>query len=153
MAGEPQALPGTRVLPPMEAPAGEPRRRNRDAPARPRKRGTASNALGRFATLNAFVDATAATLTRSQVLAWIVLWRDTDARTGLARSAISDIARRSGASPRATGDAIRHLCDEGLIVRVRRGGLNRGPSVYRVRATRPPATRRGDGPRGKPASC
>lgn len=145
-------LPGVQVLPPMpEAPrdaaAGAPRSaRSRS----PRAAGTPAN-RGRFASINAFVDGIAAHLTRSQALAWLVLWRDTDGRTGLARTATADVARRIGASRRAAGEAIRGLIAGGLLIQVRQGGLNIGPSVYRVTTTsrsRSPA----GGSRGKPTS-
>jgi len=151
---EPRPLPGVRVLPPMPetpraAAAGLPRSVRR----RSSRGGGTPASRGRFASINAFVDGIAADLTRSQLAAWLVLWRDTDARTGLARTAAADIARRVGASRRAVGDAIRHLCGEGLLVRVRKGGLNRGPSTYRVTANsrrrRPSAGHSGH---GKPAS-
>lgn len=154
---EPRPLPGVRVLPPMpEAPRvagpGAPRPVGR----RTGRAGGSPAILGRFASVNAFVDRIAADLTRSQVLAWLIVWRDTDARSGLARVAIADVARRAGASRRAAGEAIRHLCRAGLLVRVRRGGLNAGPSVFRVTADRrrqaTPTGAAGSRRRGKRAS-
>ena len=154
---EPRPLPGVRVLPPMpEAPGeGSPRTPRSSGRRKSRAGGTPAN-RGRFASINAFVDSIAAHLTRSQALAWLTLWRDTDARTGLARTATADVARRIGSSRRAVGDAIRHLIAMGLLVRVRRGGLNLGPSVYRVTAERPrrkrPAGERHHREHGKRAS-
>lgn len=85
----------------------------------------------RFELLNAFVDFTAGRLTRSELLVWLTLYRDT--RDGIARTAQADLARRTGASLRSISLAIARLERLGLLVVVQRGGLKRGPSSYRVR--------------------
>jgi hypothetical protein len=93
---------------------------------------------GRFATINAFVDAGLAGLPPIAALTWIVLWRDTGP-DGLARSSQAYIARRLGVSTRTVKRAIRRLRAEGLLAVVSTGGLNRGASVYRVHPPgRPP---------------
>ncbi len=112
-------LPGCSVLPPMETVAkmnGKPKG----------KRQTAE----RFAVLNAFVDVTAGELSRSEIMVWLVLYRDT--KNGTARTSQADIARRGGLSVRSVAAAIGKLRGRGLLSVVRRGGLQCGPSTYRV---------------------
>ncbi len=69
-------------------------------------------------------------LSRAEALAWLVLYRDT--RNGTARTSAADVARRIGASRRTVIGAIGRLRKRGLLTLVYRGGLNRGPSIYRV---------------------
>ena len=52
---------------------------------------------------------------------------------GIARTGQVDIARRAGINERTVRRAIRRLEKRGLLVVVRRGGLSKGPSAYRVR--------------------
>ena len=93
------------------------------------KRGTRSQ---RFAVLNAFADFALAGLTGSEAKVWLILFRDTKAATGTARTGQADIARRAGLSPRGVRKALDKLQAKGLVKLVRRGRLNKGPSVYRV---------------------
>lgn len=86
---------------------------------------------GRFDTLNGFIDVSLAGLTRADIACWLVLFRDTKP-DGTARAAIVDIAHRAGVSRQKTGDALGRLRKRGLLVVVRKDGLNRGPSIYRV---------------------
>ena len=104
----------------------------RPAPAAKPKRRTRSE---RFAVLNTFADCALADLTGAEVKVWLILFRDTKAATGTARTGQADIARRSGLSLRAVKLAVRSLKAKGMIVLVRRGRLNAGPSVYRVHPT------------------
>lgn len=129
MRADPQILPGASVLPPMAAePVGA---KPTDAkPARAGGGGARRRGGDRFAVLNAFVDCTLAGLSRAEIAVWLVLYRDT--RNGTARTGAADIARRAGVSKRRTLDALGKLCKRGLVTRVYRGGLNRGPSIYRV---------------------
>lgn len=112
------------MLPPMNADPAEPKRAGRGGRAA-RRRGS-----DRFAVLNGFVDCTMSGLSRGPLAVWLVLYRDT--RDGTARTSIEDIARRAGLSKRRAVEAVGKLCKVGLLTRVYRGGLNRGPSVYRV---------------------
>jgi DNA-binding MarR family transcriptional regulator len=89
-------------------------------------------AAGRFQVLNAFVDRAMAGLTRAEVAVWLVLYRDS--REGVARTSLADMARRGGMEKRTVLRAVRRLEGRGLLEVVRRGGLSRGPSSYRVRA-------------------
>lgn len=121
--GEPAPLTGCGVLPALDTP-------QRDGPAKrtpPRRR-----LAGRFALLNAFIDGAVADLNRAEVAVWLVLYRDS--RDGIARTGQADIARRVGVNRKTVYRAIRRLKHHGLLVIVRRGGLGRGPSAYRVRA-------------------
>jgi DNA-binding transcriptional ArsR family regulator len=87
---------------------------------------------GRFAVLNGFVDGIMGTLPRAAALVWVCLWRDTKP-DGLARTAVTDLARRIGSDRRSVLRALRLLDDRGLLEVVRRGGLGRGVSAYRVK--------------------
>ena len=120
-------LDGCAVLPPMER--AEPRRTTAVQPKVKQKSNNRKTG-NRFAILNAFVDATAAKLSRSEVLVWLVLYRDT--RNGIAKTSQADIARRAGITDRTVRRAIDKLERRGLLVLIHRGGLNSGPSKYRV---------------------
>jgi len=86
------------------------------------------------------VDVTAGTLNRAELLAWLILYRDTKA-DGLARTSQADLARRAGVNVRTAKRAVLTLCRRGLLTVVFRGNLRRGPSVYRVRAMEPAANK------------
>lgn len=128
-----KVLPPGHVLPPLAAgvvangataqPGG---RKGGRTPPRRRQRH-----YGRFAVLNGFVDASMGTLPRAAALAWICLWRDTKP-DGLARTAVADLARRVGVDRSTVLRALPLLVERGLLEVVRRGGLGRGVSVYRV---------------------
>lgn len=143
--GTPRLKPGVRSLPPMkprpvagraatngsgraasgagkDSTSGRATSTKRDEPKR--------KAADRFGTLNGFVDCSIAGLSRVELATWLILYRDT--RNGTACTAQSDIARRAGASVRAVKYAVGRLISCGLLVRIHSGGLNRGPSRYRV---------------------
>ena len=80
--------------------------------------------------LNRFVDTTLAGVSGAEVKVWLVLYRDT--MDGQAKVAHADIARRCGIHPSTVKRALRRLKARGLVEVVYQGGLNRGPSVYRV---------------------
>lgn len=129
-----RVLPPGQVLPPLvtgdvgkrttERPAG---RKGGRTQARRRQRH-----YGRFAVLNGFVDGVMGTLPRAAVLTWVCLYRDTKP-DGLARTAVTDLARRVGCNRRNALRALRLLTDRKLVEVVRRGGLGRGVSIYRVK--------------------
>ena len=125
--GRPPVLPGCSVLPPMEPPRPRQGAATSKGSEKPKRTAVTSN---RFGELNAFVDCSMADLTRAEALTWLVLWRDT--KNGTVRTALTDIARRIGASKRAAVDAVAGLVKRGLVSRIHRGGMNRGVSVYRV---------------------
>src|SRR5262245_42004351 len=117
--------------PPLErpgpAPSGNGRQRHQGG-GRGRPKGKTGE---RFAVLNAFVDFSLADLSRAEIAVWLVLYRDT--RDGTARTSYDDLARRAGLNRRNVGRAVRRLEGRGLLQIVRRGGLGRGASCYRVR--------------------
>lgn len=84
----------------------------------------------RFEVLHSFIDETLSALCRGDIAVWLVLYRDT--RDGTARTAQSDLSRRSGLSVRGVVKALRRLEKHGLLKVVYRGGLNREMSRYRV---------------------
>jgi len=88
----------------------------------------------RFGMLNTFADVAMADLTGAEVKVWLILFRDTKAATGTARTGQTDIARRAGLSRRAVKMAVQRLQAKGLLTLRHRGRLNVGPSVYRVQA-------------------
>ncbi len=98
----------------------------RETTDKPNRKATA----GRFAVLNEFVDCSLAGLTKADLIVWLVLYRDT--RNGTARTSQANIALRGGVSVRAVQYATRRLEKCGLLRCVYRGGLNRGPSRWRV---------------------
>jgi Helix-turn-helix domain len=114
-------LRGCDVLPPMD-PAARP------AGARSKKQCP----VGRFATINAFTDATLGQLCRAEIAVWLILWRDTQPN-GLARTSQADLARRAGCNVSTVKRALRRLGRARLVVVVRRGRIGKGPSTYRVR--------------------
>jgi len=127
--GQPPMIPGCDVLPPMEL--HEPSRppTSREKPKlKPNRRKTGN----RFAVLNSFVDTAAAKLSRSEILVWMILYRDT--RNDISRTSQVDIARRAGTSTRTVCRAINRLRKRGLLIMIYQGGLNRGPSKYKVLA-------------------
>lgn len=118
-------------LPPLRPPSGPPSRPAR-APAAGTKAKGRRRSGDRFATLNGFLDFTAAGLTRAEVLTWLLLWRDTKA-DGTARTGISDLARRAGVNRSTVIRSVAKLAERGLLIVIYRGSLRRGPSAYRVR--------------------
>jgi hypothetical protein len=111
--------------------ATNPTRPTKPAPTSPRKTDKTAKSAQRFHTVNDFVDLSMRGLTGAAAKAWIVLWRDTKPN-GLAKTAISDLARRMGCSKATAKRAIRELKAAGLLAVPVLGGLGRGASVYRV---------------------
>jgi hypothetical protein len=85
----------------------------------------------RFETLNAFVDCGMADLSRGELAAWLILYRDTQ-RNGVARASLDDLARRGGMNRQTASRAVGRLARRSMLQVIRRGGLNSGPSTYRV---------------------
>ena len=109
-----------------------------DEPARPASPSKPKRRTGkgqRFAVLNAFVDTALAELTGAEVKVWLILFRDTKAATGTARTGQTDIARRAGIAARTVRRVLVALEAKGMMRIVRRGRLNGGPSCYRVHPT------------------
>jgi DNA-binding MarR family transcriptional regulator len=85
----------------------------------------------RFEMLNAFVDRGMADLSRAELAVWLILFRDTH-RNGVARASLDDLARRRGMNRQTASRAVGRLARRKTLQVLRRGGLNRGPSSYRV---------------------
>ncbi len=85
----------------------------------------------RFETLNAFVDIDMADLSRGETVVWLILYRDTK-RDGTARASLDDLARRGGMNRQTVSRAVGRLARRKMLQVLRRGGLNCGPSTYRV---------------------
>lgn len=98
---------------------------NRDRPTT--KRASAR----RFEVLNAFVDGGMADLTRAELAVWLCLYRDTRP-DGSARASLDDLGRRGGMDRQTASRAVGRLEGRKMLRVLRRGGINLGPSVYRV---------------------
>ena len=85
----------------------------------------------RFETLNAFVDSGMADLSQAELVVWLVLYRDTK-RDETARASLDDLARRGGMNRQTASRAVGRLARRKMLQVLRRGGLNCGPSTYRV---------------------
>ena len=85
----------------------------------------------RFETLNAFVDSGLADLSRAELAVWMILYRDTQ-RNGVARASLDDLARRGGMNRQTASRAVGRLAHRMMLQVIRRGGINRGPSGYRI---------------------
>ncbi|MCC7419343.1 MAG: helix-turn-helix domain-containing protein [Planctomycetaceae bacterium] len=126
----PRLLAGCEVLPAMEPPAPRPADEPSEVDARKATGKTTKRKAGeRFAMLNTFVDFTAGTLARGELLVWLVLFRD--CRDGIARTSQADIARRAGMTDRTVRRTLKRLETRGLVQTVSRGGIHRGVSKYR----------------------
>ena len=90
----------------------------------------------RWSNLNGFVDVTLQELTGAEVKVWLILFRDTK-RDGTVRTGQSDIATRAGLSVRMVKKALRKLIERSIVRVLKRGRLNVGPSVYKVRGVNP----------------
>jgi hypothetical protein len=95
------------------------------------KRTTKRRSSLRFEILNAFVDGGMADLSRGEIAVWLILYRDTKP-DGAARTSLDDLARRGGMDRQTASRAVGRLKKRGMLKVIRRGGLNQGPSVYRV---------------------
>jgi hypothetical protein len=96
-----------------------------------RRKTTKRQSRLRFETLNAFVDTGMAELSRAELAVWFILFRDTK-RDGVARASLDDLARRGGMNRQTASRAVGRLARRKMLQVIRRGGLNCGPSVYRV---------------------
>ncbi len=100
-------------------------------PATARRPTTKRRSSMRFEVLSAFVDEGLKHLNPHDAVVWFVLYRDTKP-DGTARTAVDDIARRGGINRRTVLRSLRRLEQRRMLQVVRRGGLNRGASSYRV---------------------
>ena len=89
------------------------------------------SSIGRFSTMNAFVDHSARLVDTTAQAAWLVLFREVKP-TGLACVSFGQIAERIGVSRRTVIRAVQQLEAAKLVTVEKRGRLNGGPSHYRV---------------------
>lgn len=99
----------------------------------PMSRGARARAH-RFETVNAFVDVALRDLNGAEAKVWLVLWRDT--RHGTACVSNKELGLRAGHDERTVRRVVRSLVRSGWLEVVKRGGIGRGASVYRVRVGR-----------------
>ena len=90
--------------------------------------------VGRFKTMNEFVDFSARLVDTTAQAVWLVLFRETKPN-GLASVSQGQIADCIGLTRRTVLRAVQHLEAKLLVTVVRRGKKNGGPSVYRVHCT------------------
>jgi DNA-binding MarR family transcriptional regulator len=76
-------------------------------------------------------DTGMADLSRAELVVWLVLYRDTKP-SGTARASLGDIANRAGIDRQTASRAVGKLTGRKMLQVLRRGGLNQGPSLYRV---------------------
>ena len=76
--------------------------------------------------LNAFADFALADLTGAEAKVWLILFRDTKAATGTARTGQADIARRAGLSSRGGSPRPGEARSEGAGSRRPPGPAERG---------------------------
>jgi DNA-binding MarR family transcriptional regulator len=95
------------------------------------RRTTRGRSRLRFEFLNAFVDGGMADLSRAELAVWFCLYRDTKPDE-TAQTSLADLARRGGMDRQTASRAVGRLERRKMLRVVRRGGLNRGPSVYRL---------------------
>jgi predicted transcriptional regulator len=131
MTGSPRILEVGDEPPPIQIRPQPPKPQTpRNPPSKARE---PAQGPGRFQIINTFVDTKMASLRRADIAVWIVLWRDTK-QDGLVKTSQADLARRAGCDNRSVRRSLRRLEQQGLLIVVRKGGLNTGPSTYRVLA-------------------
>jgi hypothetical protein len=84
-----------------------------------------------FETFNPFVDLGIRTLSRAEIVAYLILLRDTKP-DGTARTSFGSIATRGGVSRRQAIRAVQALVRRGAVQVVRRGGWGVGSTTYCV---------------------
>jgi hypothetical protein len=136
MNGEPRVIPVGAELPPMDSADRLPRQTRRldaMASAKPKRTpGQRRDAVRRrFGMLNAMIDRTLPDLGRTELAAWLLLYRHAKP-DGTVTASVADLARRAGCGERAMRYALRRLFSAGRIDRLKRGTLAGGPSVWRL---------------------
>lgn len=92
----------------------------------------ASPAGDRWPMLNDVVDYIARVMGEAELRTWIILYRDTK-KNGLARTGMTDIARRSGMTRRGVVKAIAGLKARGLLEIADPGTIHGKPNTYRLK--------------------
>lgn len=133
---EPRIIPVGEESPPME-PADRPaccsgQSANNAEPKPKRSAGQRAGAVRRrFGLLNTFIDWALPRLCRTDVAAWLLLFRHAKP-DGTVAASVADLAQRAGCQERAMRNALRRLQATGLVRRLKRGTLAGGPSVWRL---------------------
>ena len=99
---------------------------------KPAKKTTKRTSALRFEMLNAFADSGTQGLSRAEIVVWLILFRDTKGNDSTARTSLADLARRGGMDRKTASRAIGKLESRRMLQVIKRGGLNLGPSVFRV---------------------
>ena len=128
------AKKGVRQEAAADCPSGE---RPAEGPPAARQRGkpnanAVAKARCRFATYNAFTDSVGRYLQPVDREVWHVVWRFADGWTNTAELRLNDIAARLNCHTRTVARSIERLVKAGLIVRLKRGTRQGGPSRYRL---------------------
>lgn len=138
MNTDPRIIPPGEVLPPMDLGERLARRNGQSTgthgpkPKPKRSAGKRGSAVRRrFGLLNAFLDRALPDLRRSDIAAWLLLYRHAKP-DGTAAASVGDLARRAGCCDRAMRYALGRLQSAGLVERIKRGTLAGGPSVWRL---------------------
>jgi hypothetical protein len=84
-----------------------------------------------FETFNPFVDLGVRHLSRSEIVVYLILLRDTKP-DGTTRTSYGDLATRGGMSRMSAIRAVRSLIGKGAVEVVRRGGSGIGSTTYCV---------------------
>ena len=90
--------------------------------------------VGRFKTMNEFVDFSARLVDTTAQAVWMVLFREVKP-SGVASVSFGQIAERTGVCRRTVIRAIKKLEEAKLVTVMKRGRLNEGPSKYQVHGT------------------
>lgn len=140
MSTNPLVIPLGEELPgmpetPAELAAREARRAahppEADKPPKRKPGKRASAVRQRFGLLNAMLDRALPRLTRTELAAWLLLYRHAKP-DGTVTASVGDLARRAGCCVRSMRYALKRLHAAGLVRRLKRGTLAGGPSVWRL---------------------
>jgi hypothetical protein len=129
VGAEPPSMDPPRQPPPPRAPDRPVAKRGR-----PRRKGDLARRFGLF---NAVVDYAIRDMHRSELAAFVILWRHAKA-DGTVSASIADLARRGGCSRRAIQNGIKRLITKRLLERIKRGTLEGGPTHWRLVKPDPP---------------
>ena len=129
-------IPVGSELPSMDS--GEPasrmeRRPTENASPKPKRApGRGGGAVRRrFTLLNEFLDRAMPKCRRSEIAAWMLLYRHAKA-DGTVTASVADLARRAGCCESAMRRALKSLHKRRFLERLKRGTLAGGPSVWRL---------------------
>lgn len=84
------------------------------------------------AILRSFIDTHMGDLSRAAVCVWLCLYRERH-EDGIAKAGVEKLADRARCDRSTVIRSIKRLIEVGRLELVRRGGIGRGPSSYRVK--------------------